>query len=99
MKKSIKIPKFKNESKERDFWSKIDLAQYFGPKDFTQATFPNLKPSSRSVSIRMPEYLLVRLKEKANELDMPYQTLLKQFVARGLFVREKKVGYKVKSER
>lgn len=99
MKKKIKVPKFKNEDRERDFWSRIDLSQYFEPKDFVQATFPNLRPSSRSVSIRMPEYLLIRLKERANELDMPYQTLLKQFVARGLFVRAERAGDKVKHRR
>jgi predicted DNA binding CopG/RHH family protein len=99
MKKPIKIKKFNNEDKERDFWSKIDLSQCFEAQDFEHAIFPNLKPSSRSVSIRMPEYLLIRLKEKANELDVPYQTLLKQFVAQGLFVGEKKIDYKVKNSR
>ena len=85
MKKKFKVPKFKNENQERNFWSKVDLSEYFVPVDFDAVSFPNLKPSSRSVSIRMPEFLLIRLKEKANELDIPYQTLLKQYVARSLF--------------
>ena len=84
MKKALKIPKFKNEDRERDFWSKLDLSEYFEVNDFERVSFPNLKPTSRSVSIRLPEYLLVRLKEKANELDIPYQSLLKGYVKQGL---------------
>ena len=84
MKQQLKIPKFKNEDREREFWSKIDLAKYFEPQDFEAVSFPNLKPTSRSVSIRMPEYLLVRLKERANELNVPYQTLMKQYIAKEL---------------
>lgn len=85
MKKKLKLPKFKSEKEERKFWSHVDLANYFEPSDFVPVTFPNLKPSSRSVSIRIPEYLLVRLKEKANELNIPYQTLIKQYIAGGLY--------------
>lgn len=84
MKKQFKIPKFKHEDEERDFWSKIDLADYLESEDLTQVAFPNLKPTSRSISIRIPEYLLIRIKEKANELDIPYQTLMKQYIARGI---------------
>jgi len=82
MKKELKIPKFKNEDQERKFWSKINLADHFEPKDFEQAVFPNLKPTSRPISIRMPEFLLARLKERAHELNIPYQTLIKQCIAR-----------------
>ncbi len=85
MKKQLKLPRFRSEKEERKFWSKVDLADYFEPLDFVPASFPNLKPSSRSVSIRIPEYLLVSLKEKANELSIPYQTLIKQYIARGLW--------------
>ena len=45
MKKPLKLPKFKNEDQERDFWAKINLADYYEPKDFTQVSFPNLKPT------------------------------------------------------
>lgn len=82
MKKQLKLPKFENEDQERDFWAKIDLGNYYGPKDFTHIDFPNLKPTTRSISIRMPEYILARLKIKANELDIPYQTLMKQYIAK-----------------
>ena len=84
MKKALKIPKFKNEDKERDFWSEIDLSEYFEPEDFIKVSFPNLKPTSRSISIRIPEYLLNRVKEKANELNIPYQSLIKEYIQKGI---------------
>ena len=84
MKKELKIKKFKNEDQEREFWSKIDLADYFDSKDLSAASFPNLKPSSRPISIRLPGSMLIRLKEQANELDIPYQALIKQYIATGI---------------
>ncbi len=83
MKKKVRIPKFKNEDAERRFWSKFDLAR-FSASDFSAVAFPNLKPSSRSISIRMPEFLLIRLKEQANELQIPYQSLIKKYIAQGI---------------
>jgi len=90
MKKIIKPPKFKTENKERDFWTKIDLSQHFDPADFRNVSFPDLKPTSRSISIRIPEYILVRLKEQANELNVPYQTLMKQYIAKGVYKQKSK---------
>ena len=84
MKKKLKVPKFRNEDEEREFWAGVDLADYFEAKDFTSVSFPNLKPSSRAISIRLPEAMLMRLKEQANELRVPYQALIKQYVAEGL---------------
>lgn len=84
MKKPIKLPKFKNQDAELNYWSKIDLADYFEPKDFQKATFPNLKPTSQSISLRLPEYLLNRIKERANEADIPYQSLIKSYLKRAL---------------
>ncbi len=80
MKKMLKIPKFKNEDNERKFWSKIDLSEYFEAQDFEKVSFPNLKPTSRSISIRIPEYLLNRIKEEANEINVPYQSLIKGYL-------------------
>ena len=77
MKKRLKIPKFKNENVERKFWSRTNLAKYFRPQDFESVSFPNLKPSSRSIALRIPEYLMIRLKERANELNIPYKHLIK----------------------
>lgn len=87
MKKRLKVPKFKNEDAERKFWSKLDLSEYFERSDFARASFPNLKPTSRPISIRIPEYLLNRIKEKANEINVPYQSLIKEYLKAGVFSR------------
>lgn len=82
MKKTLKIQKFKNKNQEQNFWSEIDLSAYFESNDFKPVSFPNLKPTSTSISLRVPNYLLVRLKEQANALNVPYQTLMKQYIAK-----------------
>ena len=84
MKKPLNLPKFKNEDEEREFWAKINLADYYEPSDFEKVSFPNLKPTTRSISIRIPEYLLNRVKEKANEINVPYQSLIKQYIKKGV---------------
>lgn len=81
MKKQIKIPKFKNEDQERDYWSKLDLSKHFQPENFENVHFPNLKPTTQPISIRIPSSLLVAIKEKANSLNIPYQSLIKTFLA------------------
>lgn len=88
MNKNLKVPKFTNENQEREFWAKINLADYFDVSNFETASFPNLMPSSRSISIRLPEYLLIRIKERANELNVPYQSLMKQYIAQGTFQKK-----------
>lgn len=85
MKKKLKIPRFKNEDEEREFWWSLDLSEYFEPDDFERVSFPNLKPTSQSISIRIPEYIINRVKEKANEINIPYQSLIKQYIKRGVF--------------
>lgn len=85
MKKPLKIPNFKNEDEEREFWSKLDLSEYFEPSDFVPVSFPNLKPTSRSISIRLPEYLIDRIKEQANEINVPYQSLIKGYLKKAVF--------------
>jgi len=84
MKKPLRLPRFKTEDQEREFWAKIDLGDYFDSKDFESVSFPNLKPSSRPISIRLPEPMIFRLKERANERHVPYQSLIKQYIAEGL---------------
>lgn len=84
MKKPLKLPKFKNEDEEREFWSKIDLSEYYDPRDLERVSFPNLKPTTKPISIRLPEYLINRLKERANEADVPYQALIKEYIRKGL---------------
>ena len=84
MKKNLRVPKLKNENRERDFWAKINLADYFESSDFEKGSFPNLKPTSHAISIRIPDYLVTRLKERANEIDVPYQSLIKEYIAEGV---------------
>lgn len=84
MKKKLVLPKFKNEDEERDFWDRIDLTDYFEPDDFVRVRFPNLKPTTTPISIRIPNYLLSELKVRANRLDIPYQALIKQAIAEKL---------------
>ncbi|KKP47501.1 MAG: hypothetical protein UR39_C0004G0029 [Candidatus Woesebacteria bacterium GW2011_GWA1_33_30] len=85
MLKKLKLPKFKNEDAERSFWSKLDLSEYFEPSDFVPVSFPNLKPTSRPISLRIPEYLIDRVKEKANAINIPYQSLMKLYIEKGVF--------------
>ena len=85
MKKPLNLPKFKDEDEERDFWANLDISEYLEPSDFHRVVFPNLKPTTRSISIRLPEYVISRVKEQANHLAMPYQVLMKQYIAKGAF--------------
>ena len=82
MKKPLDIPFFANEDEERDFWANINLADYYKPEDAQRVHFPNLKPTSRPISIRFPEYVLDAVKERANAMGVPYQSLIKEAVIR-----------------
>ena len=84
MKKPLKIQKFRSENEERKFWNKVDLSEHFDVSDFKRVSFPNLKPTTRPVSIRIPEYLLNRVKEKANEINVPCQSLIKEYIKKGV---------------
>ena len=75
------MPRFKNEDEERDFWDTHDLTDYFDVSRAEEVIFPNLKPSTESISLRLPQYLLARIKELANAKDVPYQSLMKIFLA------------------
>jgi predicted DNA binding CopG/RHH family protein len=84
MKKPIDIPKFKNEDEEREFWANIELDEHFDASDFEQVSLPNLKPTTRPVSIRIPVSVLNRVKERANESSVPYQSLIKEYIRIGV---------------
>lgn len=86
MKKPLILPKFKNEDEERDFWAKINLADYYEPSDAEPVSFPNLKPSSQPISLRIPSHMLARIKEKANSIGIPYQALIKNAIDKYLAV-------------
>jgi len=79
-----KIPKFKSEDQERAFWSKHDSTDYIDWKNAKKVVLPNLKPSVKTISLRLPEMMLEQLKLLANKRDVPYQSLLKMFLAERL---------------
>ena len=81
MKKLSKIPKFKNESEERKFWESHDSSDYLDWRKAETAIFSNLKPSTKTISLRLPEGLLDRIKIEANKRDMPYQSLIKVWLS------------------
>lgn len=82
MKNKLKpIPEFRNEDEEREFWSTHDSTEYLDWSKAKKVTFPNLKPSVKTISIRLPEMMLEDLKLLANKRDVPYQSLLKIFLA------------------
>ena len=78
MNKPLKaVPKFRSEAEERAFWEKHDSADYL---DWTKAqlvTLPNLKPTTKTISLRLPQHLLDSIKTAANARDVPYQSLIK----------------------
>lgn len=76
-----KIPKFRNEDEERDFWATHDSTEFIDWGVAQRLTLKNLKPSTKTISIRLPESLLADLKLLANKNDVPYQSLLKIFLA------------------
>lgn len=82
MKKKLKpIPKFRDEDEERDFWATADSSEYFDWSKAERVIFPNLKSSTESISLRLPSFLLARIKELANKKDVPYQSLMKVFLS------------------
>ena len=83
-----KIPKFKNEDKEAEFWNTHDSTEYLDWSKAKIGIFPNLKPTSRSISIRIPEYIINKVKVQANKLDIPYQALMKQYIAAGVLKKK-----------
>ena len=76
-----KIPEFKNEEAERRFWTEHDSTEFIDWSVGKRALFPNLKPSTKTISIRLPESLLEALRVLARKRDVPYQSLLKMFLA------------------
>lgn len=78
MNKRLKpIPKFASEARERAFWEKNDSTVYMDWKKAQVAVLPNLKPSTQTISLRLPQHLLDSIKSAANARDVPYQSLIK----------------------
>ena len=85
MKKPSKtIPKFKSEKEERAFWEKSDSSEYFDLSKAARVTMPNLKPTTTSISLRLSQSILENIKLQANKLDVPYQSLMKIWLAEKL---------------
>lgn len=81
MKKLKKLPIFKTEDEERDFWSTHSSVDYFDWNKAKIVHFSNLKPSTETISIRFPRWLLDDIKQEANKKDVPYQSLIKVYLA------------------
>ena len=81
MSKLKKIPEFKSDEDEFDFWSTHDSTQYVDYSKGKKVLFSKLKPSTKTISIRLPESLIEHLKLLANKRDVPYQSLLKVFLS------------------
>ena len=82
MTKLKKIPTFQTEQEERAFWESHDSSDYVDVSKVRRAILPNLKPSTKTISLRLPEGLLDSIKVEANKRDMPYQSLIKAWLAK-----------------
>jgi len=82
MTKLKNIPSFKTEKQERKFWESHDSSEYLDLGKAQRTILPNLKPSTKTISLRLPEGLLDNIKVEANKRDMPYQSLIKVWLAK-----------------
>lgn len=90
------LPAFASEAEEREFWETHDTTPYFDRNRARSAVFPNLKPSTETISLRLPTALLSELKKLANKRDVPYQSLLKVFLAERVARETMNVGVPTK---
>lgn len=85
MKKKLKkIPEFKSEKEEREFWQNVDSTEYVDWSKAERVSFPNLKLTSKPITVRLPQSLIDQLKIKAHKRDIPYQSLIKQLLFEGV---------------
>ncbi len=82
--KRKQLPKFESEEQERSFWAEHDSADFVDWSGAQRRAFPKLRPTLRTISLRLPESMIGHLKVLANKRDIPYQSLLKQFLAERL---------------
>jgi predicted DNA binding CopG/RHH family protein len=75
------IPEFASEAEEQEFWATHETSEYFDLSKARRMVFPDLKPSTTPISMRLPETLLADLKRLAHEQDLPYQSLMKLYLA------------------
>ena len=74
------VPEFKNDDEERAFWATHDSSEYVDWSKAKRVLFPNLKPTTRAISLRLPESMLDEIRQMANQRDVPYQSLIKIFL-------------------
>lgn len=86
------IPKFKSEDQEREFWSKANSTEYIDWNKAKRTMLPNLKPSTKKISLRLPELMIEELKLLANKHDIPYQSLMKIYLAERIQNELKSIG-------
>ena len=96
--KKKSIPKFKDETQEREFWHSHDSTEYINWNNGEKVILPKLKPSIKTISLRLPENLLNKLKLLANKQGVPYQSLLKMFLSERVDAELKKLSMKNKEE-
>jgi predicted DNA binding CopG/RHH family protein len=94
-----RIPNFKTEDEEREFWATHSPLDFFDARSYKKASFPNLRPSIKSISIRLPEDLLAELKILANKKDVPYQSLAKVFLARQIILERESLSRRPKKRK
>ena len=92
------IPEFRSEAEEQAFWSAHDSTDYVDWEKAEQVLLPNLKPTMKNISLRIPEPMLNRLKVLANERDVPYQSLLKMFLKERLDYELEKGGLPMRKQ-
>ncbi len=78
------IPKFTSEQEEREFWQNVDSTEYVDYSESKNFHFPNLKLTTKPITIRLPAGLIDRVKIKAHKMDIPYQSLIKQLIFEGM---------------
>lgn len=84
MSKLKKVPAFATEQEEREFWEAHDSSEYFDLGKAENVVMPNLKPSTKTISLRLPQGLLESIKVEANKRDMPYQSLIKAWLVKNV---------------
>ncbi len=87
---SKKIPRFKNEDEEIEFWDTHSGADYFDRKNVVKLNMPNLKPSTERITLRVPKWLLENIRTLANKKDVPYQSLIKMYLSK-MITEERKL--------
>lgn len=83
-KKLMKIPRFRSEAAERRFWQGVDSTDYVDYSKAERWSFPNLKLTTKPITIRLPQTIIDRFKVRAHKMDIPYQTLMKQILFRAV---------------